>query len=46
MPLLADAAPWTALALTGGQPTLLVGEVERTGFRVLSVLADDGLVAV
>jgi hypothetical protein len=46
LPLLADAVPWSALARTGGRPTLLVGEVERTGFRVLSVLADDLLVAV
>jgi SWIM zinc finger len=44
--LLADGVPWTALALTGGRPTLLVGELERTGFRVLSVRTDDGLVAV
>ncbi len=46
VPLLADAVPWAALALTGGRPTMLVGELERTGFRVLSVRADDGLVAV
>ncbi len=44
--LLADAVPWSALARTGGRPTLLVGEVERSGFRLLSVLADDLLVAV
>lgn len=46
LPLLTDAPPWTALALTGGRPAVLVGEVERSGFRVLSVQADDGLVAV
>ena len=46
VPLLADVVPWGALALTGGRPTTLVGELERTGFRVLSVRADDGLVAV
>jgi hypothetical protein len=46
VPLLADAVPWLALALTGGRPTALVGELERTGFRVLSVQAGDGLVAV
>jgi hypothetical protein len=44
--LLADTMPWAALALTGGRPALLVGELERSGFRVLSVAADDGLVAV
>ncbi|QIG45016.1 SWIM zinc finger family protein [Nocardioides anomalus] len=46
VPLLADATPWAALALTGGRPTTLVGELERTGFRVLSVGTDTGLVAV
>jgi hypothetical protein len=46
VPLLADAVPWSALALTGGHPALLVGELERSGFRVLSVRLDDGLVAV
>ena len=46
VPLLADSAPWAALALTGGGPTLLIGELERTGFRVLSVRTGDGLVAV
>ena len=46
VPLLADSAPWAALALTGGGPTLLIGELERTGFRVLSVRSGDGLVAV
>ena len=28
------------LALTGGRPTMLFGELERSGFRVLSVRAD------
>lgn len=46
LPLLAATPPWGALALTGGLPTLLVGELEPTGFRVLSVRVDDGLVAV
>lgn len=46
LPLLADTVPWVALALTGGRPTMLVGEVESAGFRVLSVRIDDGLVAV
>jgi hypothetical protein len=46
LPLLADMVPWGALALTGGCPTVLVGEIERTGFRVLSVQTDAGLVAV
>jgi hypothetical protein len=46
VPLLADEPPWDALALTGGRPTVLVGELEARGFRVLSVLTDDGLVAV
>ena len=46
VPLLADAVPWTALAITGGRRTLLIGELERTGFRVLSVRTEDGLVAV
>lgn len=46
LPLLADAVPWHALARTGGRATLLIGEVERAGFRVLSVQTDDGLVAV
>jgi len=45
-PLLTNTMPWTALALTGGRPALLVGELERSGFRVLSIGADDGLVAV
>ena len=30
VPLLADAVPWGALALTGGRPTMLFGELERT----------------
>jgi hypothetical protein len=46
VPLLADTVPWLALAVTGGRPMALVGELERTGFRVLSVQADGGLVAV
>jgi SWIM zinc finger len=46
LPLLAEAVPWGALAVTGGHPTMLVGELERSGFRVLSVRTDDGLVAV
>lgn len=46
VPLLADAVPWGALALTGGRPTLFVGELEPAGFRVLSVQTDDGLVTV
>jgi hypothetical protein len=46
LPLLSGAVPWGALALTGGRPTLLVGELERAGFRVLAVRADSGLVAV
>jgi hypothetical protein len=46
VPLLADTVPWLALALTGGRPAALVGELERTGFRVLSVQIDGGLVAV
>jgi hypothetical protein len=45
VPLLAESAPWGALALTGGRPTLLVGELEPGGFRVLSVRTDDRLVA-
>lgn len=44
--LLADAVPWGALALTGGRPTVLVGEIERTGFRLLSLRTETGLVAV
>jgi SWIM zinc finger len=46
VPLLADALPWLALALTGGRPMALVGELERTGFRVLSVRDGGELVAV
>jgi hypothetical protein len=46
VPLLADTVPWLALAVTGGRPMALVGELERTGFRVLSVQAAGGLVAV
>ncbi len=46
LPLLAATPPWGALALTGGRPTLLVGELEPAGFRVLSVHTDRGLVAV
>lgn len=46
LPLVAERLPWDALALTGGRPSLLVGELEHAGFRVLSVLAEDGLVAV
>lgn len=46
LPVLADAPMWGALALTGGRPALLVGELEPTGFRVLSVRTGHGLVAV
>lgn len=46
LPLLADTVPWGALALTGGSPTMLVGEIESAGFRLLSVRIDDRLVAV
>jgi hypothetical protein len=46
VPLLADAVPWGALAITGGRPARLVGELERSGFRVLSVQTAAGLVAV
>ena len=46
LPVLAEPIPWRALALTGGQPTLLIGELEPTGFRVLTVRGDDGVVAV
>jgi hypothetical protein len=46
LPLLVGADPWPALALTGGLPSLLVGELEPTGFRLLSVRTDRGLVAV
>ena len=46
MPLLADAVPWNALALTGGRPVAMVGELERSGLRVLSVHTPSGLVAV
>jgi hypothetical protein len=44
--LVAEPTPWDAFALTGGRPALLIGELERTGFRVLTVGTDDGLVAV
>jgi SWIM zinc finger len=46
LPLITDTVPWAALALTGGCPTMLVGEIESAGFRLLSVRMDDGLVAV
>jgi hypothetical protein len=46
VPLLANAVPWGALALTGGRSTSLVGELERTGFRLLSLRSGDGLVAL
>jgi len=46
LPLLTDTVPWAALALTGGSPTMLVGEIESAGFRLLSVRIDDALVAV
>lgn len=45
VPLLDADALWTALALTGGGLTTLVGELESGGFRLLSVLGDRGLVA-
>lgn len=46
LPLLAKTVPWNVLALTGGRPTLVAGELEPAGFRALSVRTDDGLVAV
>ncbi|MXG89403.1 SWIM zinc finger family protein [Nocardioides flavescens] len=44
VPLLDGDELWTALALTGGGLTSLVGELESGGFRLLSVLGDRGLV--
>ncbi len=44
--LLGDRPAWDLLARTGGHPTLLVGELEETGLRVLSVRVGDELVAV
>lgn len=45
LPLLGPV-PWSALALTGAAPTLVVGELEAEGFRLLSVQVDDRMVAV
>ena len=44
--LVADAPLWQLLALTGGRPADLFGEVEGGLFRPLSLVHDDGLVAV
>jgi hypothetical protein len=37
LPLLTDGAPWPLLAVTGGRPADVFGEVEEAGFRPLSV---------
>lgn len=43
LPLLAEV-PWSLLALTGGRPAPLFGELEEDGFRPLTLVGDDGLV--
>lgn len=41
-----DVLGWSALAVTGGRPVTVFGEVVDAGFRALSATAEDGLVAV
>lgn len=45
LPVLSES-PWTLLALTGGHPVDVFGEIEEDGFRPLSTVYADGLVPV
>lgn len=45
-PLTGDTDLWALLALTGGRPTHLFGELEGDRLRALSVLVDDELVGL
>lgn len=46
VPLTEDAAVWPLLALTGGRPAQLFGELEESRLRPLSVLVGDEVMAL
>ncbi|GAA1481605.1 SWIM zinc finger family protein [Gordonia sinesedis] len=46
LPLVRDADPWVALALTGGAPAAIFGELDDHGFRPLTLGLDGRVVAL
>ncbi len=46
LPIMAGASVWSLLALSGGEPVDVFGELESGAFRPLAVWLDDGVVAL
>jgi hypothetical protein len=46
VPLAADANPWPLLAVTGGRPAQLFGELEDDAFHPATVAIDGALVSL